>query len=128
MKRKLDSERTASARPLLAARNAVSISSGARTSRYRCRTPNATAARSVSPTTCALPGSVEFPRTATRERLGTISFQKLQLFSAYLWGKRGQSSNVPTWPRKTGNEPVANRVKIKRHDDGARNSFFLGER
>src|SRR4030095_8593194 len=56
---------------------------------------------------------------------GNDLLQKLQLFSAYLWGKRGQSSNVPTWPRKTGNEPISNRVKIKRHNDGDRNSCFL---
>ena len=80
MKRKLDSARTASARPLLAVRNAVSISPGARTSRYRCCTPNAPAASSVSLNTCALPGSVEFPRTATRESLGTISFRSSSCF------------------------------------------------
>src|SRR4029453_17924457 len=76
------------------------------------------------PLSCARVGRI--PEDSHAREPGNDLLQKLQLFSAYLWGKRGQSSNVPTWPRKTGNEPVANRVKIKPHAAGDRNSGFLG--
>ena len=67
MKTELDSIRIASARPLPAARNAVSISFGPSMSRYSSFTFDAPAASSVSFNTCAWPGLVEVPRTATRE-------------------------------------------------------------
>ncbi len=51
--------------------------------------------------------------------------QKLQLFSAYLRGKGGQPSNVPSRSRKAGDKPVSNRVVIKRHDNGNPRSDFL---
>ena len=52
--------------------------------------------------------------------------QKLQSFSAYLWGKGGQSSDVSTRSRKAGDEPVGNRIAILRHDNGNRSCRFLG--
>jgi len=48
------------------------------------------------------------------------------LFAAQLRGERGQASNVSTRPRKAGNEPIANRIVIKRHDNGDRASRFPG--
>src|SRR6266545_3488109 len=66
------------------------------------------------------------PEDGHAREAGNDLLQKLQLFSAYLWGKRGQSSNVPTWPRQTGDEPVANGIIIEPHDNGNLNSCFLG--
>ena len=42
--------------------------------------PNAPAASSISFNDCALPGSVEVPKTATRESLGMISFRSSSCF------------------------------------------------
>ena len=41
-------------------------------------------------------------------------------------GQDGQSGNVPARSRKAGDEPVANRISIIRHDNGNRGSCFLG--
>jgi len=60
--------------------NAVSISLASCKSRYRCCNPSAFAAASTTLTTCALFGSIELPRTATRESLGTISFSSSSCF------------------------------------------------
>ena len=49
--------------------------------------------------------------------LGNDFLQKLQLFSADLRGKGGQSSNVSARSRKTGDEPASNWIIILRHDN-----------
>src|SRR5215470_15678845 len=69
------SRRTAPACHMAAAWNPLSISLRLNTSRDRTCTLNAPAARSTSLNACALPGSVELAKTATRESLGTTSFK-----------------------------------------------------
>ena len=83
------------------------------------------AASTVSFNACASPGLVELPMTATRESLGMISFQKLQLFAAHLGGQSRQSSNVSTRSRQARDKPAADRVGILPHDDRYRRSCFL---
>ena len=65
---------------------------------------NAAAAISISFNVRALAGSFQFPKTARRESLGSISFNKLKLFSAQLWGKSRQPGHVPSGSRKTSDE------------------------
>ena len=61
-------------------RNTVSISLELLTSRYCSLTPSVLAASSVSFNTCALPGRVDVPRTATWESLRTISLRNSNCF------------------------------------------------
>ena len=87
---------------------------------------NAPAASSVSLNDCALPGTVEVPRTATRESLGMISFRSSSRFPL----SSGASVDKPVmFPpgRARLATTLANRVIIIRHYDGDRNSCFLGE-
>ena len=59
----------------------------------------------ISLNTCAWPGWVEVPRTATRESLGTISFRSSSRFPLISGAMRGQSRDVAARPRKAGDEP-----------------------
>ena len=89
-------------------------------------TLNASAASSISFNACALPGSFEFPRTATRDSLGTISFRSSSCLPLISGAKRRQAGNVSARLRKAGDKPRANRIIILRHDNGDCDSCFLG--
>ena len=121
----LRSTRTASARPLLAARNAGSISLGLVRLGIEASPPTLLRRVPSHLTLVRCPGWSNSEDGHPGEPRNNF-LQKLQSFSAYLRGKRGQSSNVPTRPRKAGDEPIANRIGILRHDNGNRDRRFLG--
>ena len=88
-------------------------------------TPNASAPAFTSFSSCALPGKSVVPKTAMRESLGTISLRSSSRFplSSRL---RFDNPVMFPWPRKAGDEAVAGRVGILRHNNGNVDGCFLG--
>src|SRR5262249_44928961 len=122
----LFSTSTASARPLVASRKAVSTSLGAFTSRDLRSIPNAFAASSVALRISALPGSVEVPSVATRVSLGAISFSSSSLLPLSS-GERADSPVI--WPPGRAQARKDSRgegVIIDPHHSGNRAGGFLG--
>ena len=78
----------------------------------------------VSFNTCALPGSVEVPRTATRESLGTISFRSSSCFPLISGARVDNPVMFPPGRARLATKPVANRIAIMRHDNGNRRQLL----
>src|SRR5262249_26257621 len=73
--------------------------------------------------------SVGFDRTAddgNAGELGNDLLEKLEPFAAQLRGEVGQSGEVSSRSRQTGDEPAGNRIAVLREDNGNRGCCFLG--
>ena len=87
---------------------------------------NAPAASSISLNDCALPGSVEVPKTATRESLGTISFKSSSCFPLSSGASVDNPVMFPPGRARLATNPFPTGSAILRHDNGNRTRRFLG--
>ena len=89
-------------------------------------TPNAPAASSISFNDCALPGPVEFQKTATRESLGTISLRSSSRFPLSSGASVDNPVMLPPGRARLATSPLPTGSPALRHNDGNRAGCVLG--